>query len=180
MYDAPMPEPDDRRSFLKRVTLFLGAVVTAVVAVPAVRYLLYPVRRRIVEEGNEAVSVASDPQIRAGAPPVRVEIVVGSQKDAWAKRSDVRLGAAWLVRGNDGQLHAFSTTCPHLGCAVDYDEKRNLFRCPCHTSAFELDGSRAGGPAKRGLDPLETVVEDGTIKVRFLRFKADTATREKA
>lgn len=180
MYDAHMPVPDDRRTFLGRVTLFLGGLVALVMAGPVARYLFFPVRGRIVDEGNEAVSVADDQQVVAGAPPLRVEIVATSQKDAWSKLTSVRLGAAWLLRGKDGEVRAFSTTCPHLGCAVDYDEKKNQFRCPCHTSAFALDGTRSGGPAKRGLDPLETVVEDGRVKVRFARFKADTAAREKA
>lgn len=175
MADSP------RRGFLKTLTTLLGAAVGAVLAWPIVRYAVFPAGRRTVQGGGDPVTVLGDERAVAPGKPLRVEVVVPEVRDAWAKQSDVRLGAAWLVRADDGQIHAFSTTCPHLGCAVDWDEGAKVFRCPCHTSAFGLDGGRIGGPAKRGLDPLAVdIAKDGPVKLRFEKFVADTAERKKA
>jgi Rieske Fe-S protein len=79
-----------------------------------------------------------------------------------------------------GTVRAFTTTCPHLGCSVDFDEHAGSFRCPCHTSAFALSGDRMSGPAKRGLDPLDIEVHEGRVSVRFRRYKLDVGEREDA
>jgi Rieske Fe-S protein len=166
-----------RRTFLKALSVAIGGLLTAVLAVPGLRFLAFPARRRIVQGPNDFLPVG--PERAVTAKPLRVEIVAPAQRDAWAKVQDVRLGAAWLVRDPSGAVRAFTTTCPHLGCAVDLDESAGQFRCPCHTSAFALSGDRISGPAKRGLDPLETLIdEDGRVLVRFRRFKPDVAERE--
>jgi Rieske Fe-S protein len=117
--------------------------------------------------------------------PLRVEITVAQQRDAWSKVENVRLGAAWLVRrpnrAGGTEIRAFTTTCPHLGCPVDFDPNADAFRCPCHTSSFDKDGNRVSGPAKRGMDPLETQIgADGRVSIRFRRFKPDVPEREEA
>jgi Rieske Fe-S protein len=169
-----------RRSFLKALNLAVGGVIGAVFAIPALRFFLFPARRKIVEGPNDFIAVANDRQVVSGKP-LRVEITAAEQRDAWSKVENVRLGAAWLVRDGEGGVKAFSTTCPHLGCAVDFDLQSGAFRCPCHTSSFTLAGERTDGPAKRGLDPLETRVDaDGRVAVRFRRFKLDVAEREDA
>lgn len=178
-----MVEPTTRRrGFLKTVTVVLGGLVGVALAVPLVRAILFPAGRRTVDGPGEPVPVADASAVKAGGPPVRVEISSREQRDAWSKNENVRLGAAWLVKAPDGQVKAFSTTCPHLGCAVDYDPEAAKFRCPCHTSAFDpVSGERLAGPAKRGLDPLETTVDDkGRVLVKFQRFLLDTANRTKA
>jgi Rieske Fe-S protein len=171
---------DNRRGFLKVATTVLGAAIGAVLAVPLVRYVVFPTRKRVVVGGDDPVPVLAESALVAGAPPVRVAIRVAEQRDAWSKVTDVPLGAAWVSRDQTGQLRALSATCPHLGCSIDFDKSAGEFRCPCHTSAFAADGKRMSGPAKRDMDPLEATVEDGQVMVRFARFKLDVAEREKA
>jgi Rieske Fe-S protein len=77
-------------------------------------------------------------------------------------------------------VQALSAVCPHLGCAVDFDTQAGVFKCPCHKSAFGLDGAKISGPSKRGLDPLPVRVDDGRVKVTFIRFRSDIAEREPA
>jgi len=169
--------PATRRGFLKLLTAALGGLIGAVLAVPAFRFLAFPARKKVVIGPDSLVPVGQADVV--GDRPVRVEIIAPEQRDAWAKVDNVRLGAAWLVRaGTD--IRAFSTTCPHLGCAIDYDAKSESFRCPCHKSAFDTDGNRVSGPAKRGMDPLDIKVEDGRVLVRFKRFKLDVPDREDA
>ena len=90
------------------------------------------------------------------------------------------LGAAWLVRDARGNIQAFSSACPHLGCDVDYDAQAGVFACPCHQSSFGVGGERLAGPTQRGLDPLDVIVLDGNVLVRSQRFVAGTAERKKA
>jgi Rieske Fe-S protein len=170
-----------RRGFLKLITVALSGLVGAVVAIPAIRFVIFPTRRKIVAGPDGMVPVALANAV--GDKPLRVEITVPQQRDAWAKTENVRLGAAWLVRtGTEGaKIRAFTTTCPHLGCSVDYDPKADAFRCPCHKSAFDRSGERVSGPAKRGMDELETEVDaDGRVTVRFRRFKLDVPEREES
>ena len=174
-----MAAAEGRRGFLKALTVAAGGIVAAVLAVPAVSFLLFPTRKRIVEGPRGFVPIGNARAV--GGKPTRVEIIAPEQRDAWSRRTNVALGAAWLVKDRTGQVRAFSTTCPHLGCAVDFDPRTDTFRCPCHTSAFDMAGKRLEGPAKRDLDPLETQVEpDGRILVRFTRFKPDRPEREEA
>jgi Rieske Fe-S protein len=181
MTQASMPGASPRRGFLKNLTVLLGGAVGLVLAVPAVRYLLFPVRRRVVEGADTPVPVIDDARVVAGAAPIRVQVVTPVQRDAWSKAEKVPLGSAWVSRGADGKLRALSATCPHLGCSVDYDATAKQYRCPCHTSAFSAEsGERLAGPAKRGMDPLDVTVEDGKVMVRWARFKLDVASREKA
>jgi Rieske Fe-S protein len=77
-----------------------------------------------------------------------------------------------MVRTSAGerpeQFSAVCVRCPHELCDVDYvdDPKRlpqdvvseigrpvsePVYLCPCHNSAFKVDGERLSGPAPRGL-----------------------------
>ncbi|RMH42796.1 MAG: ubiquinol-cytochrome c reductase iron-sulfur subunit [Deltaproteobacteria bacterium] len=167
-----------RRGFLKAATVAIGGAIGAVFAIPVIRYVLYPLGRRIVTSASDPVDVGPADQVKPGGPPVRVSIVAPSVRDGWTVRRDVALGAAWLVRDADGTLRALSTVCPHLGCAVDYDADAGRFACPCHASSFARDGGRLGGPAKRGLDPLPVEEADGRVRVAFRRYRSDTPDRE--
>ena len=62
--------------------------------------------------------------------------------------------------------------CPHAGCFVGYDAATNVFQCPCHTSAFDLDGEIIPpSPSPRGMDGLETrLTDDGGVEVRFVNY----------
>src|SRR5262245_31109055 len=155
------PPTTTRRRFLKIATCSVGCGIGAAVAVPAVGYLLYPVGRRLVTIGDEPIDAIAADRVVAGAPPLRVPLVAAAQRDAWTTVRDVPLGAAWLRRTEGGELVALSAVCPHLGCAVGWDDGGKIFKCPCHESAFAVDGARMAGPAERGLDPLPVTIADG-------------------
>lgn len=163
---------------MKIATVAIGGIIGAVMAVPLVRYLFYPVGRRVVSSSVEPVDVGSSSSIVAGAPPVRVAIRANSVRDAWSVATDVPLGAAWISRTQAGELVAFSSTCPHLGCAVDLSADKTKFQCPCHSSSFGLNGQKKGGPAKRQLDELAASDVDGRVMVIYKRFRADVSERE--
>ncbi|HEY3449786.1 MAG TPA: Rieske (2Fe-2S) protein [Myxococcales bacterium] len=63
-----------------------------------------------------------------------------------------------LVR-RGGQLKAYWSRCPHLGCRIQRVEGEQLV-CPCHGSRFDLDGRVLTGPASTDLRALEFERED--------------------
>jgi menaquinol-cytochrome c reductase iron-sulfur subunit len=177
--------PDERRSFLKLVTAGLGALTAGLavipglgfLAAPGLGFLAAPPRGRAGAPGGSPLRVAGERDVKPNRP-LHVT-AVGPHDDAWLRLDKITLGSCWLVRAaEDGPIRAFSTVCPHLGCGVDYDEMTGRFNCPCHTSAFDLDGRCLSGPSPRGLDELETHVEGRDVLVRYQRFRVGTAKRE--
>ncbi len=66
-------------------------------------------------------------------------------------------GRAVLVQRAPGEFRALSTTCPHLGCTVEF--KDGAFACPCHGSRFDGEGALVRGPATRGLAALRVEID---------------------
>jgi Rieske Fe-S protein len=55
---------------------------------------------------------------------------------------------------NQEEVLAFSSYCSHLGCRIQAFENGQLI-CPCHGSAFDLNGNPLKGPALNPLTKLE-------------------------
>lgn len=161
-----------RRSFLSAVVAAGSAFIGAVIAKPGAAYVIDPLLRTTGQKGRW-VRVAKLDSL--SDDPVAVP-VIGEQVDAWTRQDKVRLGMVWLRKKGD-KVVALNAECPHLGCKVGYIKDQKKFGCPCHESAFSEDGERIGGPAPRGMDPLETRVSDGSVEVRFIRYRAQTKER---
>ena len=58
-------------------------------------------------------------------------------------------------RDPNGNLHAFSAVCPHLGCVVRWDSCEQTWDCPCHGSRFDALGRVVNGPAISDLEATE-------------------------
>jgi menaquinol-cytochrome c reductase iron-sulfur subunit len=164
---APASPPDGRRTFLKVGVGAIGAGLAAVVVAPALKAILWPLSADITSGGGDFVVVGDRSQF--GKEPVKVDIYA-DRTDAWNRTRNVKIGSAWVVE-KDGELIAFSSSCPHLGCAVDWAADAGKFKCPCHRSAFGVDGSHEEGPSPRPLDTLELEQRDQLIAIRFQRFK---------
>jgi cytochrome b6-f complex iron-sulfur subunit len=78
----------------------------------------------------------------------------------------VEAGRFYLVRLEDGGTLAVYRRCTHLGCAVPYDPASGQFVCPCHGSAFTMDGDVLNPPAPRPLDLFQlSINEQGEVLV---------------
>jgi len=55
----------------------------------------------------------------------------------------------------DQKLKFFSARCPHLGCRLEFDSKKERFQCPCHGSLFSRKGRRLQGPARTDMTDLD-------------------------
>ena len=66
----------------------------------------------------------------------------------------VRSGLSQLAvhRDDQGQLHALSARCTHLGCIVAWNTAERTWDCPCHGSRFDTDGCVLEGPATADLE----------------------------
>lgn len=171
--EAPSEEKASRRLALKVGVGALGVGVGALVAATALRFVAFPLDNETTSGSDAYIEVG--PKTQFSAVPVKVDLHA-DRVDAWNRVTQVRVGSAWVLE-LDGDLVAYSTVCPHLGCAVDFDpaanERKGAFKCPCHRSAFGLDGVPDHGPAPRPLDrlPLEVHKETELVSIRHVRYE---------
>lgn len=163
----------DRRRFLTLVTGAASGLVGVFLGVPIVGRLLAPLAGSGAGRSAwRAVGALADfPMGR----PVRVSFPVQVQ-DGWVRKTTSQ--AAWVTRTGEEALRVLSTVCPHLGCSVKWDGKKDGFGCPCHDSSFEKDGAYTHGPARRGLDELPVRVVGGVVELRWVEFRPGIAERE--
>ena len=57
-----------------------------------------------------------------------------------------------FYRDPQGEVHAVSARCTHLGCIVSWNPVETSWDCPCHGSRFSVDGEVLQGPAARDLE----------------------------
>jgi menaquinol-cytochrome c reductase iron-sulfur subunit len=188
---SSVKEAAGRRSFLASlVAAVVGGVLVLFPFAAGAGVLFHPLRRRRRSTGGDDagdtadyVRVCSLDSLPADGVP-HEHVVIADVADAWTRIAGQRIGSVYLVRTEaDDKPHvtALSATCPHLGCAVEFDANDDRFECPCHASAFSKGGKKLFGPSLRGLDPLEVKLVDdkGTqeIWVDFQRFRAGIAER---
>jgi Rieske Fe-S protein len=163
---------EDRRTILKVLTHIFGGGAAAIVGVPAIRAVIDPSMKGRAEEGD-FVAVANADAVPKDGTPIKAAVVLTDPRDAWVKMPATEVGAVFICK-KDGQVTAFSTVCPHLGCGVDYVAAKKAFACPCHESAFGLAGEVTGGPSPRPMDQLETRVVGNRVEVKYVRFVQGT------
>ena len=134
-----------RRDFSRFATVGLGTLIGLVLAVPGVAYIVSPLRKKGREESFETLTRLKE--LEVGVP--RSFAIIEERRDAWVKYPREPVGSVWLIRQPDKEaVIALSSECPHLGCAVNLTADGKSFLCPCHTSAFDLDGTKKNaGPA---------------------------------
>jgi len=107
-----------------------------------------------------------------GDKPISRKVVV-EQTQGWARV--VAEQHVYVLPAKNNQV--LSAVCPHEGCEVAWTPDTGVFACPCHDSSFAADGSQINGPARRGLDPLPSRVENGMLQVQYHFFVNNTEER---
>jgi menaquinol-cytochrome c reductase iron-sulfur subunit len=163
----------NRRSFLEAL-LALGSVfVGALLSLPLIRFALFPLLRRTTDLKSSPVGSLSE--FTSLTEPAMHTIQI-EQIDGWRKTISEK--AVYVTKDRRDQLCVLSSICPHLGCTVPWNKDKKQFICPCHGGTFSADGSRVSGPSQRGMDTLETSVQDGQLLVRFQYFRQLVSDKE--
>lgn len=176
----------NRRDFYRFGTIALGKLMALVLAVPGLAYLLDPLlrAREASQSGGSAgtfVPVARLEQLAVGVP--QSFPIIAARQDAWVSYPREPIGSIWLVRQKEGAnppVVAFTSECPHLGCAVNLGKDNKSFLCPCHNSAFTIEGAPTNAIPPRGMDTLDVELSsdpDPLVRVKFERFR--TMSKEK-
>lgn len=131
--------PDRRRRRL--VNWFLGGSVAGLVAsvcYPLARYLSPPSVPEAATEEVDAGSTNDPSLLEKGFKIVRfgVEPVL-------------------LIRIGDQDFRAFSATCTHLDCVVEYQSAEKRIWCNCHNGQYDLTGRNVAGPPPKPLRPFK-------------------------
>ena len=147
-----------RRSFYATLIHLLGAAAAAVIAVPAAAYLLFKPKS---PGAGAMVEIANLADLEPGVP--QEVVYYRTRVDGWKATKEKT--TTWVVKNGPQSAVAFSPQCPHLGCIYHWEDDLGAFKCPCHASAFGLDGSVLAGPAPRPLDRYVSRVEGGKLLI---------------
>jgi Rieske Fe-S protein len=144
---ASLASDTSRRNFLN---WFLGTTAGAfVISVlyPLSRYLIPP---KVEESSAHTVTLSIKPQeIKPNSGQI---FRFGSQP-------------AILIDTPAGELKAFSATCTHLGCIVQYRPDLSQIWCACHNGHFDLNGKNVAGPPPKPLEQYTVNVRGDQIIV---------------
>jgi menaquinol-cytochrome c reductase iron-sulfur subunit len=169
----PKVESSGRRSFVLALFALSGAAVGALLAVPLMRFAIYPMREN---EADTSWSDLGPEQDFASISAPTAKTITLERRDAWRTTSSQT--AVYVLPAKDGQFTILSPICPHLGCSVRWVDAENKFICPCHSGSFAATGERIAGPPPRSMDSLDSKVEDGVLKVRYQYFRQLVPNKE--
>lgn len=162
-----------RRAFVASFLGVCSGAMAAVVGIPLLRYILYPVQA--ATRAVKWTEVGDASEFSNIEKPV-TKMISLVQHDGW--REVVSRQPVFVSRSTSGHLQVLSPICPHLGCSVSWHQDQDKFICPCHGGQFCADGSRISGPPPRGLDKLEAQVVDGKLQVEFQYFRSNVPDRQ--
>ncbi|MNS22200.1 Cytochrome b6-f complex iron-sulfur subunit [compost metagenome] len=151
-----------RRQFFNTAVNAIGAVITAVVAVPVAGYFIDPALKKAGGAANWVkLASASDLTATPTAFTLTAERVEGFMKQ--------KVNATvYAFTGDDGKAIAMSNICTHLGCPVSWQGDKSEFFCPCHGSVFHKDGTVDSGPAPKALPQFATKIENGDLYIEVV------------
>jgi menaquinol-cytochrome c reductase iron-sulfur subunit len=176
MIDVELPESTrptsaqqdgmSRRRMLRWITGLSAAAAGALVAVPALRALLWPAFKRAAPESWTRLGDAASFELGV---PVKIDFS-DTVKDGWLVSRVMR--SVWLYTSDGEHFIAYNARCTHLGCGYSYDAEAKTFRCPCHEGRFDVQtGARLAGPPPRPLDRLKLKIQDGAVYVAYQDFR---------
>lgn len=170
--NQPSVSTGTRRSFLGVLLGVASAFVGALLAVPVLRYIFYPVTAASEDAGWTALGAV--PGLSGDQTPQRRTLDF-KQRDGW--RETASEPVVYIIN-DGGKVKALSAVCPHLGCTVPWDPARKEFVCPCHGGVFSPTGARVSGPPPRAMDSLESKVTGSKLMVKYQYFRPDVPNKQ--
>ena len=98
------------------------------------------------------------------AATAQVEAGVANDPDLLEKGFKIiRFGSepVILIRVAEKDFRAFSATCTHLDCVVEYQKGKKVIWCNCHNGGYDLTGRNVQGPPPRPLKPFTVNLVSG-------------------
>jgi Rieske Fe-S protein len=159
----------NRGRFLSGVTVGVGGLMSAVIAAPALGYVLAPAfetdRNYDIDLGPTSLYPVDT------ANPFHVVTFTRVPNG-----SDIDRRVVFIRNDGNDAFTAISNTCMHLGCPV-----RNFgasgFGCPCHGGQYDSEGRRIAGPPVRPLNRYATRVVKGKLILGELYAMDDSLHR---
>jgi cytochrome b6-f complex iron-sulfur subunit len=141
-----IPENQSKRDFLQwvlggGVTAFLGAVLYPILA------YLNPPKQAEVEVSSVKAGKLSEMEKESG------KIIKFGTKPVI------------LIRTANDEVRAFSATCTHLDCTVQFRKDFGMIWCACHNGKYDLNGRNISGPPPRPLDEFRVVIQGDEILI---------------
>ena len=106
------------------------------------------------------------PVVRGGPAGGAQEVGRVDDIPLWEAKKVILGGSAILLIRTPEEVRAFSASCTHLGCLVEWDKNKKEIICPCHAGLFDLQGKVVSGPPPQPLPSYEVKVVDGKIYVK--------------
>lgn len=163
-----------RRSFFGTLLCIGSAGMGAILAVPVLRFVLYPLYSKAA--GTEWSDAGELSEFTTLTEPVRKTITF-QQRDGWREVESTQ--SVYVSKAVNGELVVLSAICPHLGCSVSWQQGQDKFVCPCHGGEFKADGLHILGPPPRAMDRLRTQQANGKLQVHFEYFRSNVPNQEK-
>lgn len=140
------PERQNRRDFLGMILTGSAVAFIAAILYPIIEYLIPPKQAEVEVTSANAGKLSemakdSGKIIKFGNKPVL------------------------LVRTADNELRAFSATCTHLDCTVQYRNDLGVIWCACHNGKYDLNGHNISGPPPRPLDEYRVTVQGDDVLI---------------
>lgn len=167
------PTPITRRSFFGVLVGIGTAAMGALLSVPVLRFVLYPLYAK--SDRAEWSPVGTLDEFSNLMQPLRKTVDI-TQRDGW--REVISSQSVYVTKDGEGKIKVVSAICPHLGCSISWQSAQDGFVCPCHGGKFASDGSRVSGPPPRGMDVLIHKVEDEKLLVHFQYFRSNVPNQE--
>ncbi|MEJ5250765.1 MAG: Rieske (2Fe-2S) protein [Chthonomonadetes bacterium] len=149
-----------RRRVLGWLVGVINLAVLGGIVAPVLGFISSPANWR--QRRKEWIPVLDESRLRPGETlSVNYQVPI---QDGYTNAQ--RKYSVYLYRRLDGSVVAFDPSCPHLGCRVEFRERKQRYICPCHGGVFDADGNLVSGPPPTGLTKLPVRVDAGKIWIR--------------
>ena len=180
----PAPEPGERfprNRFLEGATLGIGAIIGAIVTLPALAAALVP---GFVKQKAHPVDLGPVDNFEDGQ--YYIATFARNAEQGHVSRMSAFIRNNGTAQDGTPSFTCISNRCVHLGCPVQaggptFSDKQKTvksnngpvdlipalpaagFICPCHGGSYDQEGNRIAGPPVRALNRFEFAIVNGRL-----------------
>lgn len=144
--DEHPPKNPGRRRFLDYLLGSSAIATLGAIIYPILKFMVPP---QVVEAQQNSVSIGKNADYASNSGKI---FKFGSKPGI-------------IIRTEAGDLKAFSASCTHLDCIVQYDPGAKQIICACHNGVYDLTGKNVSGPPPRPLEEFKVNVKGDDVTV---------------